>query len=109
MKIEFFGKFSPGTYDHEEWSISLLDIVDYDHAADGTFIMGFGALVFARGSDSFADFSDTARILFEDSEGNLVYTVESEGGFSQVPVPSSILLLGGGLIGLLGIRRRKKD
>jgi len=107
--FEFFGKVSPGTYDHEEWSISLLDIVDYDDATDGTFMMGFGALVFARGSDSFADFSDTARILFEDSEGNLVYTVESEGGFSQVPVPSSILLLGGGLIGLLGIRRRRKN
>jgi hypothetical protein len=29
--------------------------------------------------------------------------------FNQVPIPSAILLLGGGLIGLVGLRRRKSS
>ncbi len=102
--FEFSGSFSQGSYD-DEWSVPLTDIASLKN---DTFMMAFGAFVFARGSDSFAAFNDTFQLSFTDDEGNLIMPLESDGGFSQVPIPSTLVLLGGGLAGLLGVRRRMR-
>jgi len=104
--FEVIGKFSPGTY-NDEWSVPLTNIVGSADASDGSFLMGYGAFAFAMGSDSEAIFNDTFQLSFVDDQGNHVY-IESDGGFSQVPIPSTIILLGVGLTGLLGFRQRKK-
>jgi hypothetical protein len=42
-----------------------------------------------------------------DDGTNLLFNIENSGTFRAIPIPSTLLLLGGGLISLLGIRRKR--
>jgi hypothetical protein len=54
------------------------------------------------------DFHDTADISFISTDSNVNLDVTSEGRFGIVPVPTTMLLLGSGLLGLAGFRKRFK-
>jgi len=54
-------------------------------------------------SESSGLYPGPVNITSNPTADGLVYTA------SQVPIPSAILLLGGGLIGLVGLRRRKSS
>jgi len=106
--FQMFGKLAPGTYD-DAWSVSLSDIATVND--NNEFCMAFGAFVFAWGSGSEAlfgeaDFADTFKMIVTNTEGGQV-RVDSEGGFSQVPIPGTILLFIPGLVGIFAFRRKK--
>jgi len=104
--FQLFGKIIPGEYDGD-WTVSLEDIV----GDSSEFCMGFAAFTVAWGEDSSAlfgqaDFADTFTLSFVTDQGNNV-PVESEGGFSQVPIPGTILLFVPGLIGIFTLRKKR--
>jgi len=51
------------------------------------------------------DFLSTAQLSFTLPQGA---TISSQGGFSVVPLPAAVWLFGSGLLGLVGVARRKK-
>ncbi len=104
--FQFFGKYSQGNYDGV-WSVPLAQIASVDEGNE--FTMAFGALVFARGSQAEATFNDTFHLSFVSEDGDLVFMPESDGGYGQVPIPSTLLLLGGGLVGIFRMRKKRSS
>ncbi len=62
----------------------------------------------ANGESFILDYS--AHIPLGDSSGfgGIAYTLHLEGAISAVPVPAAVWLFGSGLLGLLGVIKRKK-
>lgn len=53
--------------------------------------------------------SDTATLYYSLLPYNVDYSIEVAGTASTVPVPAAVWLFGSGLLGLIGIARRKKS
>jgi len=107
--FEITGDFGPFAYEEgDTWQVKLSEIASPDET--GSFKMAFGAAVFVFGEESsavFADLAHTITISFTDENGNLVGVGETPGGFSQVPIPGTILLFIPGLVGIFAFRRKK--
>ncbi len=108
--FEAFGKSVPGEY-NDNWIVPLEDIAQVN---DNEICMGFLAFTFALDGESsatfgepIADFPHTFDLSFVDDYGNKVPVDYSEGGFSQVPIPGTLLLFAPGLIGIFAFRRKK--
>jgi hypothetical protein len=74
--------------------------------ANGTLILS--GLEF-RVTDGFINGGLTREVYFNNIKGAGSETINFEGfNMTAVPIPSAILLLGGGLISLFAVRRRRK-
>lgn len=82
-------------------SHSLNDTVTFDISAGGTFTIY--AELTARTFGGYADAFSTLEMTFDD-----ISNLEALGPMEAVPVPAAIWLFTSGLIGLIGVARRKK-
>jgi hypothetical protein len=100
------GNTTAGGIPGSDYSISFLgnaNFFDPNYLTDGTMFT-FDLSVIGTGSWDLV-LSD---VVFGGLFGNQIDVMADNGTVgSPVPIPSAILLLGGGLIGLIGIRRRK--
>ena len=59
----------------------------------------------------FGDITDTVCfVMIDKTEGGATqhgHFIDAAGGYSAVPIPGAIFLLGSGIIGMLGLRRKK--
>ena len=80
---------------------SLADVVSFDIAAGDTFTIyaELKALTFGGYADAFS----TLDMTFDD-----ISNLAALGPMPAVPVPAAVWLFGSGLLGLIGIARRKK-
>ena len=60
----------------------------------------------------FGDITDTVYfVMIDKTEGGSSkrgHFIDAAGGYSAVPIPGSVLLLGSGIIGMLGLRMKKR-
>lgn len=104
---------SPGNLDFSGWNIDWNDIL-IDLGGDAG--VGDTSLATITCSSSSCSANDTyvldyfAHVPQPDlsGKGGVFYTVHLEGVISSVPVPAAVWLFSSGLIGLIGIARRKK-
>jgi len=94
-------------------SVYVSAVFPFDISAN--FGEDFSLNLFYKASDSNwngvngvseVDFLSTATLRFYTTDPNFQLGVSSQGGF--VPLPGSLLLLGSGLLGLAGLRRKYK-
>ncbi|MDY6954912.1 MAG: hypothetical protein SWE60_25710 [Thermodesulfobacteriota bacterium] len=92
------------------FSVPLVDIASLN--SDGTYNLGLAVCLEAAGYFALAEYGNTFSLSFVSNDAGEDWTV-SGTGFDEVPVgasvpiPSAILLLGGGVAGLLGLKQRQ--
>lgn len=59
------------------------------------------------GGDAYADFSHTGSINLQAPAG-FSFTTDSGASYAPVPLPATVWLFGSGLLGLIGVARKKK-
>ncbi len=103
---QFFSPIANGTFDL---------VASYLSVAPGVWIMPDGTTLFENYtfglSQIFGISNYTAKALGVGDDGtNLLMSIENDGTYrcNVIPEPTSMLLLGGGLLGLFGAGRRKK-
>jgi len=77
-------------------------IVDFDFCV-GAILEGGGL-----GDWAHAAFYDTGKIYVFPADENIISFTSESGQLGPVPIPSTLLLFGSGLFGLIGMRRRFK-
>ena len=90
------------------WSFDNINFADPDEIISGSTLtseVGFSVLSYSFTSDSIIVITDG--YLVNDIEGQ-VFTAIFDIQTSVVPVPPAVWLFGSGLIGLIGVARRKK-
>ena len=104
-----------GTLDFSGWDVSWNGIASIPMGGDpannpadtGLATISFGA---CNDGDAFTLTYDAHVPLNDPSNfGGVAYSLSLEGTVSAVPVPAAVWLFGSGLLGLVGVARRKKQ
>ena len=99
-----FSTFTVSTTDHRQLVQLRLDPVGVENNYITTATMAFAGQ-YAPGSSLY----NTVQLLFSGGVGSFLFASATPAGtdhVSPVPIPGAVWLLGAGLIGLVGVRRR---
>ena len=92
--------------DFSGWRVAWGEVAAIDMGGGGNATISCGTCV--DGSAYTLDYSATVPPGDPSGFGGVVYALHLEGTVSQVPVPAAVWLFGSGLIGLVGVSRRRK-
>ena len=109
--------FNISGYDSITVSVSYNDILNFNFTSDGganaltpvdnyfsTNLQGLGIFTGASSQQVILGYDDQNSISADDNHDDMMILVN----FSTVPLPAAIWLFGTGMLGLIGIARRKK-